>query len=166
MQLITQKWLIRGAKALAILAVIYFALQWFIRTKYDKLIQAASSADAYTSAQVRRWTFTSSMDPDEIYVQLKLRWWPFGHTVFDVLDDEGTEIHLTWLDSKNLRVECFRCQKATHYAKESNWHGIAIRYVEVDAPTPSNREPIGLPNEDRYKPESAGPPGAPATSQK
>jgi hypothetical protein len=61
-------------------------------------------------------------------VQLRTRLNPFRHTVVSLQDDAGLSV--TWIDSKNLLVDCQKCGELfATVEKETSWHDVAIHYT-------------------------------------
>jgi hypothetical protein len=74
---------------------------------------------------------------DANYVCVSLRTWysPLWHCVFGGLD-YGTELSISWLDSKHLLVRCGGCNKDPQFSlklgppliRENQWRDVTVRY--------------------------------------
>jgi hypothetical protein len=125
----------RIALALAVIAVV--AVLW-ARLFAGTTRQYALSPDGKSIAEYREYRQGSATTTDLGTVELKSRLNPIRHTVLSG-PDYGANLSLTWVDSRNLIVECEGCSAGNVVChnctaldivkKESRWHDISIHYA-------------------------------------
>jgi len=111
----------RIIKAALLLILIVAASLTFARLFSGKVRQSATSPDGKYVADCREFRDFST-------VQIGPKFNPFRHTVVDLLYDAGLSV--TWIDSKNLLIDCQKCGELyANVKKDSRWRDVSIYYT-------------------------------------
>jgi hypothetical protein len=116
-----------GGITIGCIIVAHVALLLYGRLFAGHVQQRVVSQDGAAIAEVRQLEPLSAMDANLITVELRTRFNPFRQTVFGGLD-YGGEIKISWIDSRDLLVQCLRCDRLDIRRNESAWHNVAVHY--------------------------------------
>jgi len=101
--------------------------------------QWEESPDHKKVAECRRYGTSSATTSELRTIELRTRFNPFRHTVLSGLD-YGAKLSVSWIDSKNLMVQCgncgnfeIKCDACSDglyiFQKKDRWHDVRIHYV-------------------------------------
>jgi len=117
------------AVPVAVVAILICLLYFLLRSCAGQTMQSARSPDGEITAKVEVFNFHSATDTNTVSVVLRKRFSPFSAGVFGGLN-YGARIKVHWMNSRNLRITCERCDKLDYRGStmRREWNGIMIDY--------------------------------------
>lgn len=104
----------------------------YLRTSSGRTLQRLPSPDGGVIAEINTSGFAAATDAYYTGVLLRTRHNPLRHYVFGGLD-YGAKIAISWIDSKNLLIQCEECRNLNGgNVREARWHDIMIHYDIVN----------------------------------